>query len=188
MSAAADTSALERPAANLARSAAIFWAKVDRSGECWLWQGGLDKDGYGKFQVTLSRAGLPPRAHTPQRHVRAHHFAYELAHGAPVFGALLMHSCDNPRCVRPEHLRIGTPAENYADSARKGRNTRGERNARAKLTAESVRAIRAGLAAGARLVDLARQHGVTATTILGIARGRIWKHVAANDGSDGGAP
>lgn len=182
MSAAADTSALERPAANLARSAAIFWAKVDRSGECWLWQGGLDKDGYGKFQVTLSRAGLPPRAHTPQRHVRAHHFAYELARGAPAFGALLMHSCDNPRCVRPDHLRVGTPAENYADSRAKGRNTRGERNANAKVTADDVRAIRAAVRSGARVRDLAARYDLQAGTIYSIARGRIWKHVAENDG------
>lgn len=99
-----------------------FWAKVDKSGECWLWTGGLDKDGYGKFTITL-----PPGSKPKQRHVRAHRYAWELANNRPFPPALVtLHTCDTPRCVRPDHLRAGTQAENRADCVRKGRTARGE--------------------------------------------------------------
>lgn len=78
----------------LAREQSVrFWSKVDMSGSCWLWLRGVDKGGYGKFQLTTG--GTPK-----QLHVRAHRVAYELTYGELPPDAVLLHSCDTPRCVK----------------------------------------------------------------------------------------
>jgi len=115
-------------ARNIKNPEELFWHRVDKSGTCWLWLGGKDKDGYGKFRVTLPRFGIPTGWPTPQRHLRAHHFSWELKHGATSFDKVIMHSCDTPACVNPEHLRVGTQTENHADMVAKGRIARGDRN------------------------------------------------------------
>lgn len=102
--------------------AARFWSKVERGAECWLWRAAVDKDGYGKFQLTT-------RSRPKQIHVRAHRLAWALANGKmPPSGLVVMHACDNPRCVNPAHLSLGTQSENRADCTHKGRNATGDRN------------------------------------------------------------
>lgn len=152
----------------------LFWSKVDRSGECWLWQAATDADGYGKFAVTLPRDGVPTGVKTPQRHPRAHHFAWEMVNGPVPRGVYLLHSCDTPACVNPAHLRLGNAADNHADAKAKGRHSHGERHGMARLTAEDVRAIRASSERG---VVLARRYGVGSGTISAVRTGRIWRHV-----------
>lgn len=84
-----------------------FWSRVDRSGDCWTWTGAL-VNGYGRIKVE-GRSVLAPR------------IAWELTNGPIPTGLEVRHHCDNPPCVRPEHLALGTHAENMDDSRRRGR-------------------------------------------------------------------
>ena len=152
----------------------LFWRKVDKSGECWLWLGQKDHAGYGKFAVTLPRAGLPRGVPTPQRYLRAHHFSWEEINGPVPSGLYLLHSCDTPACVNPAHLRPGTARDNYYDAKSKGRHTHGERS-RAILTTQEVITI---LASNERDKVLALRYGVASVTINAIRHRRIWRHVA----------
>jgi len=136
---------------------------------CWIWLGTLDKDGYGK--TTHSRDGL-------KRDVRAHRLVYELLVGPIPHGALLRHSCDNPCCVNPDHLCVGTHQDNVADRVGRGRTSRGDTHVCAKLTSDQVRAIRA---ATGRLTDIAKQFNITDSHAYLIRSGRTWKHLLQED-------
>lgn len=85
-----------------------FWSKVDKSGDCWEWVGYLNEKGYGKFRLN-------------NKLQRAHRISYALKYGAIPEGMLVCHRCDNPKCVNPEHLFIGTTTDNARDSISKGR-------------------------------------------------------------------
>lgn len=142
-----------------------FWRKVAKSDGCWLWTGSVSSYGYGKF---WDGSGL----------VSAHRFAYGLTAPIPS-GLCVLHRCDNPRCVRVEHLFLGTFADNTADMFAKGRGreARGEKSSSAVLTEEAVRAIRRARARGESQAALARRYGVTPTTISYAVNRKTWAHV-----------
>lgn len=135
--------------------------------ECWLWQGKLEKTGYGRFQPGGKGSPL----------VSAHRFAHLLATGErpPV----VMHTCDNRQCVNPAHLRSGTYKENTADMFAKGRakpaRALGNANYNTKLTPDDVRTIRQRQ--GESAASVGRDFGVGHKTILAIWRGITWKHI-----------
>lgn len=114
-----------------------FWNKVKKGqpDQCWEWQAGRAGKGYGQFY----RAKNVP--------VGAHRYSWELAHGRPVpAGMQVMHTCDNPPCVNPAHLRVGTCADNMRDKSVKGRNPGNPTRSGglpAKWTPEIVAAMRA---------------------------------------------
>lgn len=90
---------------------AAFWARTDRSGECWVWTGQtIGKPGFAYGIVTRQ-----------QQRTLAHRMAYELTHGPIPEGLFVCHHCDNPPCIRPDHLFLGTHADNMRDMAAKGR-------------------------------------------------------------------
>lgn len=146
-----------------------FWAKVDMTAGlfgCWTWTGFRDRKGYGRLMVD----GIPRLAHR---------VAFELADGPIPAAVPLLHECDNPPCVRRDHLRAGTVAENNADMRAKGRQARGARNGSAKVDEATVAAIRASYAGGhATQADLAARHGLAQSTISALVRGINWRHVA----------
>lgn len=155
-----------------------FWSKVDTSGDCWLWQGALMTRQYGSFYID-------------GQYRRAHRVAYALTYGPIPDGLVICHTCDVPRCVRPEHLWAGTQRENIQDCVTKGRFPfprgchrdadrvgRGEKMHGAVATPELVREIRRRYAAGETIVvQLARSLGVGRMVVRGIIDGSTWRHV-----------
>lgn len=129
---------------------------------CWLWSGGVGCGGYGRFRQ--NGASL------------AHRVSYEWAKGPIPAGLVVMHRCDTPACVNPDHLRAGTQGDNNADRQAKGRSRggdrRGERNRMAKLTDFQVSCIRLRLREGQTQRRIAADFGVVPQTISDIARGR----------------
>lgn len=145
---------ITRPIAE--RFAAKFTRGLDD--ECWEWTGYVSPTGYG-----MIRQGARPGY--------AHRVSWELANGPIPAGLLVCHHCDNRRCVNPGHLFVGTATDNMADMSRK------ERHWRTILSAEKVRDIRRRAGGGARLSDLAREHGVHPSTIKLAVTGHNWRHV-----------
>lgn len=136
-----------------------FWMNVQK-GEpdaCWEWTGNRHRQGYGQLSVQGRNRG-------------AHIVSFYVAHGYwPELDVL--HSCDNPPCCNPGHLRFDTRQSNVTDMVNRGRNPSQGR----KLTAELVQLIRERRANGARQIDLADQFGVSSGEISMIVRGRRWK-------------
>jgi hypothetical protein len=148
---------------------ARFLAKVDRRGpdECWPWTGSLDEHGYGKLRV-----GNPGRPRHAQR------VAWEIVNG-DTGGLFVCHSCDNPICVNPDHLWLGTALDNMRDCIQKGRNSPppvrlGEANNKAKLTAEQVREVRILTIKGWPITKIAEKFNVDKTNISCILLGKTW--------------
>jgi len=136
--------------------------KRGKKAECWLWIGSLDTKGYGRL---ASVNKLP---------ILAHRLSYHLHHGGIPKGLHILHACDTPACVNPHHLEAGTHLNNMQDAQVKGRMQRGEKRWNAKLTPAKVRAIRKD---ASPYNAIARKHGVDASLISYVKRGKIWKHV-----------
>lgn len=137
--------------------AARFWAKVVKTDGCWRWLG-YTVDRYGRIALDGGR-GAPCAG--------AHRVSWELHNGPIPEGMCVLHRCDNPPCVNPDHLFLGTQLDNIADRVRKGRNgdLSGQNNGRAKLTSEQVLEMRS------------RHRGGESYRVLGIAFGVSWGHV-----------
>jgi hypothetical protein len=93
-----------------------LWRRVDKSDGCWLWTGAVESWGYGYMNNR--------RSERPPRRVRVHRLSWELANGPIPEGLWVLHTCDTPACVRPDHLFLGTVTDNNRDAARKGRYVR----------------------------------------------------------------
>jgi hypothetical protein len=143
-----------------------FFEKV-RGGEpheCWEWQSAIGSRGYGMFWVGGTK-----------RTKFAHRVAWELHNGSEIPESMyVMHSCDNPRCVNPYHLSIGTAKDNKQDSVAKLRHAYGERNrGGGKLTTEQAAAIKQR-ADGLSITKTAAKYGVSSNTVKRIRSGRLW--------------
>lgn len=152
-----------------------FWAKVTKTEACWLWNGFLNQNGYGYFRIN-----------SPRCQIRAPRMAYELSVGPIPPGLFVCHHCDNPSCVRPDHLFIGSQLDNMRDMAKKGhqvfqqhpdRAPMGSRNHSAKLTDEEVSEIRLGHCNGESSAALADRYKVGRSQINRIARLKAWTHI-----------
>lgn len=149
-----------------------FWMRVTKTEGCWNWVG-ANVNGRGQIYVT-GRSELAPR------------ISWQMHFGPIPDGLLVCHDCDNPACVRPDHLFLGTYQDNAIDAAVKGRNTgqlhpelvpRGEKHGMAKLNETAVVAIRLRAGMGESQRRLAGIYGVAHSAIGSIVRREAWKHV-----------
>lgn len=151
-----------------------FWARVKKSdGDgCWEWTGKIDANsGYARtFGPNGRRDGV-------------HRLSWIAANGQAIpSDREICHRCDNRICVRPDHLFLGTRLENAQDKVSKGRAPRGSENAAAKLTEAQVLTIRTASHRRGTRARLAREHGVSVSTIKQIWSGAIWTHVQPTSG------
>ncbi len=150
-----------------------FWRQVNKAGECWEWTSGLNR-GYGLITIQgPAKTGKSIRQ-------TAHRYSWELHFGPIPEGMLVCHKCDNRKCVRPDHLFIGTYADNGADMVAKGRSDKrkGEKNPMAKLTPELVKEIRSAFTdETGQAGRLAKRFGISRTAILDVVNRKRWAHV-----------
>jgi len=145
-----------------------FWAKVQKSASCWLWTGARLPFGYGQLSVA-------------SRVLKAHRVSWELHLGPIPAGAWVLHRCDNPPCVNPDHLFLGTHTENMADMAAKGRRAKqkGEAHGRAKLSDAQAQTIRfLCMKTLLNQCAIARLFGVSRSIIGRIERRQAWSHLS----------
>ena len=145
---------------------ARFWAKVRKGEGCWEWTAATYPGGHGAFWGGGSRS--------EGRLVRAHRFSYEVHIGPIPEGAHVLHRCDNPRCVRPDHLELGDHAKNMRDAGLRRLMRRGARHGMARLTEDDVRAIRKLRASGMTQAEAGARFGVARSTVQNIDRGANW--------------
>lgn len=152
-----------------------FWRKVEKTDNCWVWSGGLDTHGYGQF------------FNANKKIVLAHRAAYEMLVG-PIppgegfHGTCVCHHCDNRKCVRPDHLFLGSNADNMKDRDRKGRTDRtkkakGSATGPAKLKEADAEKIWKLRHAGTPLKTIAKQFNVSESQVSRIYRGVSWQHM-----------
>ncbi len=150
---------------------ARFWSKVDvRGGEdCWLWIPG--RKAYGEIHIW--RDGV-------DRIYKSHRVAWSLINGPIPAGMYVCHDCpggDNPRCVNPHHLFLGSHEDNQKDKVAKGRHIKGESVHTSVINEHIVREIRSRAAAGERIFEIAKSLNLTDAIVWYAARGKTWKHV-----------
>jgi hypothetical protein len=147
-----------------------FWLKVDIKGEkeCWQWLSGKQNNGYGVFWFN-------------KKNIKSHRFAWISTFCEIPKGLYICHKCDNPGCVNPAHLFLGTPADNMKDKQNKGRakgHTKkiniGENNPKAKLTEKDIISIRND---NRKQIIIAKEYGVHKTTISQIKNYKCWKNL-----------
>lgn len=156
-------------------TAQVFWKRVDKDGpvhstlktKCWLWTGGKFRRGYGAFWFS-SKLG------------KAHRYSYILKYGPIDSKILVLHKCDNPSCVRPSHLFLGTNKDNMVDMVRKDRQAKGTKQHLSKFTDDDIRTIRKRYVKDSSTdgsTAIGRDYKVPPITILRIVKRYSWKHV-----------
>ena len=145
-----------------------FWEKVSKSDDCWDWTGFRHPDGHGQCYLN----GVPKYAHR---------FSWEMHNGPIPNGMCVCHKCDNPHCVNPDHLFLGTHEDNMYDAKAKGRLPFGMRHGMVALSDEDVLKIRSLYSDGVLSQGkLAKRFGVSQTCISKIVTRKRWTHLRDN--------
>ncbi len=154
-----------------------FWSKVAITAndeKCWEWQASKRGNGYGRFTITKST--MNKSSYISSR------VAYYIKNNVDPIGKVIMHSCDNPSCVNPKHLSIGTYKENSIDREKKNRSgssfKKGENNIKSKLNENEVREIRERYSNGnITQKELGKEYGTNGHYINSIINKKRWKHI-----------
>ena len=143
-----------------------FWESIKKTSSCWMWVGSRDKDGYGYLS-------------TPRGDIKAHRLAHELHSKMPIpRGLLCCHSCDNPPCVNPAHLFLGTNKDNLSDAALKLRMHCGEEHGNSKLTESKVLKIRSLYASHLHSQEeIGKLFGINQTQVSRVVSRKQWRHI-----------
>lgn len=141
------------------------WMPEPNSG-CWLWTASVDKDGYGAF------GGV-----NGYRFIRAHRAAWIIYRGEDPNKKSVLHRCDVPSCVNPNHLFLGDAVDNVQDRDLKGRTCRGSKRPASKLVEDDISDIRLLAAHGMTQTEIAGIYGVSQAAIGYVLTGTTWKHV-----------
>lgn len=156
-----------------------FWDKVKKGPGCWEWTAGRTDKKYGRFCIGS-------RTNGSRGEVSAHRFSWQLHFGEIPKDMCVCHKCDNPPCVRPDHLFLGTPEENRKDMISKGRQAKGDKTATQRgekawqttLTEKDVLKIREMYKSGTYTFrSLAKELGLSKTTVGYIVSRMTWKHI-----------
>jgi len=147
-----------------------FWKHVNKLGEndCWEWLASCHPYGYG--QIEIGTGGY-------KRPYLAHRISWIIHNGEIPVGLCILHKCDNPSCVNPVHLFLGTKADNTHDMINKGRMSRGEKHPGAKLTPTDVKEIRQLRTQGVRAILISEIYNINRDYVYEIARKETWKHI-----------
>lgn len=142
-----------------------LFAKTIKTETCWLWQGSKGPMGHGQIY-------LGPE--NDKRLAFAHRVSWELHYGKIPSGLFVLHKCDVPNCIRPDHLFLGTKADNSKDMVSKGRQKRGEQLPQTKLTADIVRQIKTSTES---CLSIAKTFGISPSHAWNIRAGKRWGHI-----------
>jgi hypothetical protein len=151
-------------------SISLFWARVNKTDTCWIWTGNKDEWGYGKISI---RADLQKQFLLSSKAQRTHRMSYMITYGPIPDGLNVCHNCDNPSCVNPEHLFLGTTADNHRDMINKGRQAKGRPKKFRKLPLqdELIKLRQSGLSSK----DIAEIYDVTSISVNSAIRYK-YKH------------
>jgi hypothetical protein len=140
-----------------------FWSKVDKTGDCWIWRGAKSESGYGRIRIDGWVYFV-------------HRRSWMLANGEIPKDMCVLHRCDTPLCVRPDHLFLGTPQENVADMVRKNRQAQKERAGRSRLTGAEVDEIRRKWGTSKYTkIEIGKQYGLGWNAINKIIKRETWR-------------
>ena len=141
-----------------------FWRKVKKTNGCWLWTGRTNRKGYGVINLN-------------KKPLYVHRLMWEIRNGNIPDGMLVCHRCDNPRCVNPDHLFVGTIRDNNRDRDNKGRSARGAILSKAHLKPDDIIDIRKAYAHGTNQSEIARKYGIKPCSVNHIVHRERWAHI-----------
>jgi hypothetical protein len=152
--------------------------KIDEETGCWNWQGKIKRTRGNYGQLTIYVRNRRPQKRT----FAAHRISFAFFENQDPGAMSVMHSCDNPTCINPEHLSLGTHSENMRDMVEKGRSTKGEKNPRSLLSESAVIDIVAKIKLGKGNTEIARELPVSHAQVSNIRSGKSWGEFTANLG------